>query len=58
MRSFPVTKAVILVGVVVLLLSTGLALRLLWAHAVHWPDLILLCMPLWPLGSLLVTIAC
>jgi stearoyl-CoA desaturase (delta-9 desaturase) len=35
-------KAVVLIVVVVPLLATGLAIRLLWARAVHWPDLALL----------------
>ena len=35
-------KAVVLMVVVVPLLATGLAIRLLWAHAVQWPDLVLL----------------
>jgi stearoyl-CoA desaturase (delta-9 desaturase) len=35
-------KAVVLIVVVVPLLATGLAIRLLWARAVQWPDLALL----------------
>ena len=35
-------KAVVLIVVVVPLLATGLAIRLLWARAVHWSDLALL----------------
>jgi hypothetical protein len=35
-------KAVVLIVVIVPLLATGLAIRLLWARAVHWPDLALL----------------
>jgi stearoyl-CoA desaturase (delta-9 desaturase) len=42
MRSLTVSKVVVLFVVVVPLLATGLALRLLWARAVHWPDLALL----------------
>lgn len=46
MRSLPcnpnVFKAMVLVGVVVPLLATVIAIRLLWQHAVHWPDLALL----------------
>jgi stearoyl-CoA desaturase (delta-9 desaturase) len=35
-------KVVVLIVVIVPLLATGLAMRLLWARAVHWPDLALL----------------
>jgi stearoyl-CoA desaturase (delta-9 desaturase) len=42
MRSFTAYKAVVLVVVVVPFLATGLAIDLLWARAVHWPDLALL----------------
>ena len=35
-------KSVVLLIVVVPLLSTVLAIKLLWEHAVHWPDLALL----------------
>jgi len=35
-------KAVVLIVVVAPLLATGLAIRLLWARAVHWSDLALL----------------
>jgi stearoyl-CoA desaturase (delta-9 desaturase) len=42
MRSLTASKVVVLFVVVVPLLATGLAIRLLWARAVHWPDLALL----------------
>jgi stearoyl-CoA desaturase (Delta-9 desaturase) len=42
MRSRYLYKAVILIVVVVPLLATALAIRLLWARAVSWSDLILL----------------
>jgi stearoyl-CoA desaturase (Delta-9 desaturase) len=35
-------KVGVLVVVIVPLLATGLAIRLLWERAVHWPDLVLL----------------
>jgi stearoyl-CoA desaturase (Delta-9 desaturase) len=35
-------KTVVLIVVVVPLLATGFAIRLLWARAVHWPDVVLL----------------
>jgi stearoyl-CoA desaturase (delta-9 desaturase) len=35
-------KVAVLVVVIVPLLATGLAIRLLWQRAVHWPDLVLL----------------
>ena len=42
MRPSPTYKAVVLVVVVVPLLATVVAIRLLWQRAVHWPDLVLL----------------
>ncbi len=42
MRPTPVYKTIVLVVVVVPLLATLLAIRLLWERAVHWPDLVLL----------------
>ncbi len=45
MRSLPYNplafKATVLVVVVAPLVATALAIRLLWQHAVHWPDLAL-----------------
>ena len=42
MRAVTLYKMVVLVVVVVPFLATALAVRLLWAHAVHWSDLALL----------------
>ena len=42
MRAVTLYKVVVLVVVVVPFLATALAVRLLWAHAVHWSDLVLL----------------
>ena len=42
MRIRTLYKAIILIVVVVPLLATGLAIRLLWEHAVSWSDVILL----------------
>lgn len=42
MRAVTLYKVVVLVVVVVPFLATALAVRLLWAHAVHWSDLALL----------------
>jgi stearoyl-CoA desaturase (delta-9 desaturase) len=42
MRAVTLYKVVVLVVVVVPFLATALAVRMLWAHAVHWSDLALL----------------
>ncbi len=55
MRSLTVYKAVVLFVVVVPLLATGFAMRLLWARAVHWSDLALL-LTMYALVALGVTV--